>query len=139
MEEKFRQIKKNITERKEGRMNALLDPQLCGCDREKQRTAIRFEKKEWERNQRGELHGGAVAAMFDTAMGMSVALFADRDITTADLSVSYIRPFLEDAFRFETEIIHMGRSLARITSKAYGEASGKCLASATSNFAFINR
>ncbi len=134
MKDKFQKIMNSITENAEHRMNAMLAPEVCGYDKEKMTSTIRFEKKEWEQNQRGELHGGAVAAMFDTAMGVSVAAFSENDVTTADLSMSYIRPFRGQAFRFESEVIHLGRTLVRVSSKAYDEATGKCLASATSNF-----
>lgn len=139
MKDRFQKITKNITENAAHRMNAMLSPDVCDYDEEKMTSVIRFEKKEWERNQRGELHGGVVAAMFDTAMGMSVAAFSNSDVTTADLSVSYIRPFLGESFRFESEVIHSGRTLARASAKAYDEATGKCLASATSNFVHLKR
>ncbi len=134
MKDKFQKIMNNITKNAEHRMNAMLAPKVCGYDEGKMTSAIRFEKKEWEQNQRGELHGGAVAAMFDTAMGMSVAAFSEGDVTTADLAVSYIRPFRGEAFRIESEVIHLGRTLVRVSAKAYDEATEKCLASATSNF-----
>lgn len=117
----------------------MLAPEIVSYDKETMTTAIQFEKKEWERNQRGELHGGSIAAMFDTAMGVSVAGFSGRDVTTADLSVSYIRPFIGERFEFRSEVVHAGRSLCRVSAKAYDVATGKCLASGTANFAFFKK
>ena len=121
-----------------GRLNAMLEPEIYGCDVQKGTSQIRFENKEWEKNQRGELHGGAIASMMDTAMGMTVAAFSeDREVSTAELNVSFIRPFLGNAYLIESEILHSGRTLIRVRAKAYDQDSGKCLASATGNFIYI--
>lgn len=76
--------------------------------------------------------------MFDTAMGITVLAYTDStEISTADLSVSFIRPFLGESFIFRSEIIHPGRSLVRVRGIAYDEGSGKTLASAAANFVHL--
>ena len=126
-----------INSSKGGRLNALLAPEFCGCDEESRSAVFRFKAQEWEKNQRGEIHGGAAAAMFDTSMGMTVLAFLEcSQAATTDLSVSYIRPFTGDSFIFNTEILHPGRSLVRIRATAEDEETGKLLASATANFVY---
>lgn len=126
-----------INSSKGGRLNALLAPEFCGCDEENRSAVFRFKSQEWEKNQRGEIHGGAVAAMFDTAMGMTVLAFLDcSQAATADMSVSYIKPFTGNSFVFNTEILHPGRNLVRIRATAEDETTGKILASATANFVY---
>ena len=120
-----------------GRLNAMLAPEFCGCDEESRSAVFRFRTQEWEKNQRGEIHGGATASMFDTSMGMSVLAFLGcSQAATTDLTVSYIRPFTGESFLFRTEILHPGRSLVRIRATAEDEATGKLLASATANFVY---
>ena len=119
------------------RMNALLAPEFCGCDEDNRSARFRFRAQEWEKNQRGEIHGGAIAAMFDTSMGMTVLAYLEcEQAATTDLSVSYIRPFTGESFIFSAEILHPGRSLVRIRATAEDEQSGKMLASATANFVY---
>ena len=118
-------------------MNTALDPQPVGCSKDGTECRIRFIKKDWERNQRMQVHGGAVSGMMDTAMGMSIMAKSGRPVTTAELNVSFIRPFLGESFLIDTEILYMGRNLIRTRSTAYDEESGKLLASATANFAYV--
>ena len=67
-----------------------------------------------------------------------VLAYSDSEgVSTADLSVSFIRPFLGDSYIVKTEIIHLGRSLVRVRATAYDEGNGKALASATSNFVHV--
>lgn len=136
--EKIENIRREIEENAGQSMNALLAPELCDLDEENLISEMRFRKYEWESNERGEVHGGAISAMFDTAMGITVLAYCDSvEISTADLSVSFIRPFLGESFIFRSEIIHLGRSLVRVRAIAYDEASGKTLASATTNFVHL--
>lgn len=138
--DKLKRIAEEVQEAEPDRMNSLLSPQPLNCNPEAQIARIRYEAKDWERNHRGELHGGAVAAMFDTSMGMSVlALTNHYSVATADLSVSYIRPFMGESFIFEVNVIRAGRSMARMRAIATDEATGKILASATSNFVYADQ
>lgn len=141
LEERLKHIADHINSKNgEPNMNTMLAPEVCGLDAKAGTSRIRFRPMDWEKNQRGEMHGGAVAAMFDTAIGMTIGVFSDtRMITTTDLSVSYIRPFLGTSYLFNVEIIHMGRRLARARSTAVDEATGKTLATATASFMYIER
>ena len=136
--ERMEDITKEIRNNKTVNMNSLLSPEPYGYDEDNLSAQIRFVRKDCERNERGEIHGGAISAMFDTAMGMTVLAYSDSEgVSTADLSVSFIRPFLGDSYIVKTEIIHLGRSLVRVRATAYDEGNGKALASATSNFVHV--
>lgn len=138
--DKLKMIAREVQDIEPGRMNALLSPEPAACDPETQTAMIRYKAQDWERNHRGEIHGGAVAAMFDTAMGMSVLAFTEHDsVATADLDVSFIRPFVGEYFNFEVNVIRAGRSMARVRALAKDEETGKVLASATSNFVYADR
>lgn len=140
VEKKLEIIAREIMETETYGMNALLAPEPCGCDTEKMTADIRFTAQNWEKNHRGEIHGGAIASMFDTSMGMTVLAYSQYDqVSTADINVSFIRPFLGKSYIFTSEIVHLGRSLVRVRSKAVDEDTGKCLASASANFVHLQR
>ena len=137
VEAKFDMISEELHENEASRMNAMLDPRFLGCDTDTMTVEVRYEAKDWEKNHRNELHGGVVAAMFDTAMGISLLSISDHDsVATSDLDVSFIRPFTGASFIFEVNIIRIGRTLARVRALAKDEATDKLLASATSNFVY---
>lgn len=118
-------------------MNLLMDPQPLGCNSDGSITRVRFVGMDWEKNQRGQIHGGAIAAMFDTAMGISASAFTKKDVSTAELTVSFIRPFYGAGYIIDTEILSAGRTLIRARANAYDEDTGKLLASATGSFAYL--
>ena len=137
--DKIKRIAEEIQESEPGRVNDMLAPEPLSCDPETQTAKIRFEAKDWECNHRGELHGGAVASMFDVSMGMTVLAFTEHNsVATADLSVSYIRPFTGKTFIIDVNVIRAGRSMARMRAIATDESTGKVLASATSNFVYAD-
>ena len=73
--------------------------------------------------------------MFDTAMGITVMAFSGAEaVSTADLSVSFIRPFLGQSCVIESQVLHAGRTLMRVRAEAFDQETGKCLASASGNF-----
>ena len=138
--DKIKRIAEEIQSSEPGKMNDMLSPEPISCDPDTQTSRIRFEAKDWECNHRGELHGGAVASMFDVSMGMTVLGFTDHNsVATADLSVSYIRPFTGKSFIIEVNVIRAGRSMARMRAIASDEATGKVLASATSTFVYADQ
>lgn len=137
VERRFQNIIDGMKKSETINLNTLLDPQPVGCSKDGMETRIRFVRKDWENNQRNQVHGGAVSSMLDTAMGMSIMAAGGRHVTTAELSVSFIRPFFGESFAVDTEILNMGRNLIRVRAVAYDEANGKLLASASANFAYI--
>ena len=113
VEERFQELISGVVNEEFENMNTALDPQPVGCSKDGTECRIRFIKKDWERNQRMQVHGGAVSGMMDTAMGMSIMAKSGRPVTTAELNVSFIRPFLGESFLIDTEILYMGRNLIR--------------------------
>ena len=133
-------IFKKMAEKSSGdkeNMNSLMEPRFIGCSEDGSMTRIGFAGMDWEKNQRGQIHGGAISAMFDTAMGMSATAFSKREVTTAELTISFIRPFYGKSYIIDTEILNAGRSLIRTRAAAYDEDTGKLLASAAGSFACL--
>ncbi len=134
-EKRFEEILNYIKHPSERRLNNMLDPFVLGFREDEQTSEILFCTQEWEKNQREEIHGGAISAMFDTAMGITAAAFQGAgSVSTADLQVSFIRPFLSGAFVFSTQITSMGKTLIRTTCIAREKQSGKIVATASGTF-----
>ena len=134
IEEKVQEIVANVRQRGGGMLSNMLEPEYVECDTERKMTRIRYKRFKWEENGRGEVHGGVISAMMDTSMGITAMAFLDRDVSTADMSISFIRPFAGKTFIIESEVIHLGRRIVRLSARAFDESSGKLLASGTTNF-----
>ena len=120
-------------------LSGMLEPEVVSCDFEKRASLIRYRKKDWEKNHRGEMHGGAAATMFDVAMGMTSSAFSGgENVTTTDLHVSFIRPFFGDSFDIAVEVLHLGKSLIRVRAIARDTETGKEIASAIANYAHMH-
>lgn len=74
-EQKVKEIITGYLSRGDGCFDAEMHAKLCGYSYEEQMISIEFETLKWQINERGGIHGGAIAGMFDTALGV-VANFA---------------------------------------------------------------
>ena len=113
-----------------------LERELYGCDFDEQRISYRFPTQPWQKNERGDIHGGIISSMFDSAIG-TTAIFAAgwREATTIDLDVSFLRPLDGDSHAIiHTYIIKNGRSIIRLRGEMICEESGKLVAAATGNW-----
>ena len=114
---RFEEILQHVKHPSELRLNNMLDPFVLGYQEDDQS------------------HGGAIASMFDTAMGVTAAAYQGTgSVSTADLQVSFIRPFLSGAFIFSTQITSLGKTLIRTTCVAREKQSGKIVATASGTF-----
>ncbi len=87
----------------------------------------------------GIAHGGVIATLLDSAMGMDATRSAPPDhyLVTAQLNVHFIRPALEgETLRASSEIRHGGRK----TAVAQGEvrtSAGDLVATASATFVYV--
>ncbi|MGE0485459.1 MAG: PaaI family thioesterase [Gammaproteobacteria bacterium] len=77
---------------------------------------IRMSTRADERhvNALGTVHGGFVATVLDTALGLTVFISVDADArhTTVDLAVKIVRPIpLDTELVVETSLVHVSRSV----------------------------
>jgi uncharacterized protein (TIGR00369 family) len=103
----------------DGRFNDCMQFSLADCCFEEQSVTYSFVTQEWERNHRGVLHGGAIAGMFDTALGMTAYIAAEGPVTmTTDLTISFLRavPFGGNVL-VKVFIIKNGRNLIRLRAE----------------------
>lgn len=136
---KFHDIIDTLNHSDKERMNEMLKPAFIEADEEALTSKFSFPYQEWACNQRGEIHGGGIAAMFDYSIGVTCWTFlGERDVATTDLHVTYIRPFTGKKYIFETQINNLGRMMVRASSVARDSETNKILATATATFIPVN-
>ncbi len=90
----------------------------------------------WMRNPMGWLHGGMVAAMLDSSMGIHCALYSGGAGTpTVNLNVNYLRPTPADRpLHIRTHIVKAGRSIVFAEATLWADDEQAPCASATAVF-----
>jgi len=137
-EQNVRDIIGEIKEYGFGMLNDMIDPQFVDCDPAKQSCRVRYKKFKWEDNGRGEVHGGVISAMMDTTMGINAIALTSDSVSTADMTISFLRPFTGKSFIVESEAVQLGSRVIRLMAKAYDEETGKCLAMSTGSFMHVD-
>ena len=114
----------------DGGFDENMKARLIGCNYEEQSVTYRFQTQPWQINERGGIHGGAIAGMFDTAFGVVANLTAgDNEATTTDMTVSFLRGVeLGMEVDMTVYIVKAGRSLIRQRAELKDAATGKLLA-----------
>lgn len=71
----------------------------------------------------GVVHGGAVASLIDTATAFAVisVLPPDERATTADLTISYLRPLTKGPVRCTARVLRAGRRLIVVSAELFDE------------------
>ena len=69
--------------------------------------------------QHGLFHGGALAALADTAGGLAALSAAPpgADVLTAEFKIAFLRPAHGELARAEARVLRAGRSLATVVSR----------------------
>ena len=97
------------------------------CDFEEKSLTIEFETQKWQINERGGIHGGAIAGMFDTAFGIMANFIAgEKEAATVDMTVNFLRPLeLGETCRIKVITVKAGRSIIRLRAEAFCVETGK--------------
>lgn len=76
--------------------------------------------------QHGFVHGGAVAAILDSACGYAALTVMDRDaeVLTVEFKTNFIAPALGKTYRFDGLVIKPGRTLIFTEGKAFASDGG---------------
>lgn len=123
------------------RLNGHLKPHLISSDYEARRSVIAFNIQEWQLNPYGDAHGGIIASMFDTAMGVTAHWIAGgARTTTVDLMTNYVAPMpCNDEMMIYSKVQKAGRTLIRVTAEAFAKTTDHLVATATANFMVIGQ
>lgn len=103
------------------------------CNYEEKTIVYGFKTQPWQINERGEIHGGVIAGMFDTSMGTVANFIAgENESTTVDFTVSFIRTLpLGAEVEVKNYIVKPGRRAIRIRGEMYDVNSGKLIATSS--------
>lgn len=107
-----------------------------GCDFEEKSLTLIFDTQKWQINERGGIHGGAIAGMFDTAFGIMANFIAGKDeATTVDMNISFLRPLeLGETCALRVITVKSGRSLIRLRAEMTSRESGKLVATGSGSW-----
>lgn len=99
---------------------------------------VAFEAREEHLNAAGTLHGGVLATLVDTAMGMAVrSATDDTDVpATSQLTVTYLRPGKPGRLSVRAQVRTRGEHLT--VCDADVEQDGRDLAHAVATFAVLH-
>lgn len=120
----------------DGGFDEKMQAHLVGCDYEAQSVTYAFPTQSWQINEKGGIHGGAIAGMFDTAFGVVANFTAgENEATTVDMTVSFLRG-VEYGMELELTvyIVKAGRSLIRQRAELRQAGTGKLLATASGSW-----
>ncbi len=100
---------------------------------------LRFEAAEEHLNQAGTLHGGVLATLVDTAMGVAVRSTTEEGEVpaTSQLTVTYLRPGKPGALDVTAQVRTRGEHLT--VCDADVEQDGRPVAHAVATFALLQR
>ena len=120
----------------DGGVDEKMRARLVGCDYEAQTVTYAFPTQDLQINEKGGIHGGAIAGMCDTAFGVVANFTAgDYEATTTDMTVSFLRGVDYGMEVYLTVyIVKAGRSLIRQRAELTDAATGKLLATASGSW-----
>ncbi|HZI88569.1 MAG TPA: PaaI family thioesterase [Pyrinomonadaceae bacterium] len=87
----------------------------------------------------GVVHGGAIASLIDSATAFAIIslLPPDEKATTADLTISYLRPLKEGRAHSTARVLRAGRRLIVVSAELVDDA-GKLIATALTTYIKIS-
>ncbi len=97
---------------------------------------LEFEAREEHLNPAGTLHGGVLATLVDTAMGLAARSTAEDGVpATSQLTVTYLRPGRPGMITATAEVRKQGEHL--LVCDAEVEQEGRSLVYALATFAVV--
>ena len=120
----------------DGGFDEMMKCSLKSCNYEEQSVTYAFPTLKWQINEKGGIHGGAIAGMFDTAFGVVANFTAgENEATTTDMTISFLRG-VEYGMELEMTvyIVKAGRSLIRQRAELKDATTGKLLATGSGSW-----
>lgn len=87
----------------------------------------------------GSMHGGALFALFDSAMGAATSgtIGTDQMCVTLEIHMRYLRPVFAGTVDVRAEVLHPGRRIVQLEATATND--GTPVAHATGSFVVLDR
>ena len=94
-------------------------------------ATLGFEIRNDLKQNNGVVHGGAIASLIDTATAVAIIalLPPEEQATTADLTISYLRPLKSGRAHSTARVVRAGRRLIVVSAELVDDA-GKLIATA---------
>jgi uncharacterized protein (TIGR00369 family) len=91
-------------------------------------------------NANGVVHGGAIFAPADSAVGIALIGLVDKDefISTVEMKINYLKPFESGEISIEGRIIHKGANTA-IGDAEVKDAQGNLIAKSIATYIIIKK
>jgi uncharacterized protein (TIGR00369 family) len=111
---------------------------ISGEQRGEGRAVVHFDATDEHLNPAGTLHGGVLATLVDTAMGLAVrSATGDDDVpATSQLTVTYLRPGKPGRLEVTASVRTRGEHLT--VCEAEVEQDGRAVAHALATFALLH-
>ena len=124
----------NTRGEKGGEICSMLTLEFVSCDVEEGELVLRHTVPQSAANPNGNLHGGIIAWLLDSTMGMLSRCYTGYEMTvTMDIHVSFLRAIhIGDEMILKGHINHSGRQTVNVCAEAY--VNGKKCATADSIF-----
>ncbi|GAA4717045.1 PaaI family thioesterase [Brevibacillus fulvus] len=113
---------------------------IQGSFRDEQTYQIEMPVTSFIHNPVGIVHGGILATLLDTTMGMMInkKLPADQFAVTTELKINYLLPGKGEKLRSEASILHRGKTLIVTQGNIYDEQD-RLLAHGTATFMVLQK
>ena len=117
--------------------NAMPDPSaalsIADCDGPSGTVTFSYETKPWMTNIWGVVHGGVVACLVDTCMGIACGVQAGMITPTISMTVNYARPVpLNATLLVRAHTTRIGSSTGQMSAEVFiPEKPGEVLVTAT--------
>jgi len=87
-------------------------------------ATLALDVREELKQNHGVAHGGVVASLIDSAAAFAVisVLSPDERATTADLTISYLRPLTQGRTRCTARVVRAGRRLIVVSAESFDNA-----------------
>jgi uncharacterized protein (TIGR00369 family) len=98
-------------------------------------ATLGFEIRDDLKQNNGVVHGGAIASLIDTATAFAIIsqLPPDERATTADLTISYLRPLSKGRAHSRAKVVRAGRRLIVVSAELVDD-DGKLIATALTTY-----
>lgn len=87
-------------------------------------ATLYMEVRDELRQNKGVVHGGAIASLVDTAAAFAILTILEKEerSTTIDLTIHYLRPLIEGRAKAHARVVRAGRRILTITVDVLDES-----------------
>ena len=120
---------------------SMIQPKLENVNFEERIMTTKYETKNWEMNDYNILHGGILATIIDTSMGMySSVLSGGSLVTTVSLTLNFLKPIPEDcSLLVNAKAVSVGKTIISMSAEAIIQETGATAASAVGTFMVLKK